>query len=44
MLKRKTMKRIIFSTLSLLMGVLILVSCEQTYTDLMTSDVKTGEC
>ncbi len=24
------------------MGVLILVSCEQTYTDLMTSDVKTG--
>jgi len=42
MLKRNTMKRIIFSTLGLLIGIFILVSCDQTYTDLMTSDVKTG--
>lgn len=36
------MKRTIFSALSLLLGVFMFVSCDQTYDDLMTADVKTG--
>ena len=36
------MKKIIYSGLSLIFTILMLASCENTYTDLMTSDVKTG--
>jgi len=36
------MKRTIFSALSLMLGVLMFVSCDMTYDDLMTADVKTG--
>lgn len=36
------MKKIIYSGLSLIFMVLILTSCENTYTDFMTGDVKTG--
>lgn len=36
------MKRFIFSVLSLLLTCFIFVSCDETYTDLMTADVKTG--
>jgi hypothetical protein len=36
------MKRIIFSVLSLCLTCMIFTSCDETYTDLMTSDVKTG--
>jgi hypothetical protein len=36
------MKKFIFSALSLISIVFILASCDDTYTDLMTADVKTG--
>jgi hypothetical protein len=36
------MKKLIFSTLSLIFTVFVFVSCDNTYTDLMTADVKTG--
>src|SRR4030042_656359 len=36
------MKKIIFSALSLIFTGFIFVSCDDTYTDLMTADVKTG--
>lgn len=36
------MKKIIFSALSLLFTVFAFVSCDDTYDDLMTADVKTG--
>lgn len=36
------MKKIFFSAISLLFAVLISVSCDKEYTDLMTSDVKEG--
>jgi hypothetical protein len=36
------MKKLIFAGLSLVFTVFFLVSCDKTYTDLMTGDVKTG--
>jgi len=36
------MKKIVFSALSLIFTVFIFISCDDTYTDLMTADVKTG--
>lgn len=36
------MKKFIFSALSLVFTVLILTSCDKTYTDLMTAEAKTG--
>lgn len=36
------MKKIFFSVLGLLFAVFTLISCDEKYTDLMTSDVKTG--
>ena len=36
------MKKLIFSALSLILTVLVFTSCDKTYTDLMTADVKTG--
>ncbi len=36
------MKKLIFSALCLSLTIMIFTSCDQTYTDLMTADVKTG--
>ena len=36
------MKKLIFSALSLLFAAFVLVSCDDTYDDLMTADAKTG--
>jgi hypothetical protein len=36
------MKKLMFSSLSLIFVVLMLTSCDKTYTDLMTSEAKTG--
>jgi hypothetical protein len=36
------MKKLIFSALSLFFTVFVFVSCDDTFTDLMTADVKTG--
>jgi hypothetical protein len=36
------MKKLIYSVLSLIFMVLVLTSCEQNYTDLMTAEAKTG--
>jgi len=42
LLKRKVMKKTIFSALSLITAVFMFVSCDNTFDDLMTADVKTG--
>jgi len=42
MFNRKVMKKLIFSALSLLFAAFVLVSCDNTYDDLMTADAKTG--
>lgn len=36
------MKKILFSAFGLVFAVFVLISCDEKYTDLMTSDVKTG--